>query len=139
MFQLEPTTLFYYNFSSSAFDKSSAGLIDNWAASVKSVRSTSSGSIQAGSGSRVPVAQAGSKKSESTLVSSKATKVNAQIRKSKNRKPISEPLALVDISDEEWLNGKDSAVSTQAKHSVSTSQFIVYCNGVIYTYITDAP
>jgi hypothetical protein len=111
---LEATTLFYYDLSCRAYDKSSSGIIDNWFSKVE----TSVDGGKSGNGSTL----------SSTLVS---TKVKGKLPPTKTRrlptleaipvfKPVkrptkSEPLRLITTSDEEWLTAPKqgmTAVST---------------------------
>lgn len=101
MLVLEQTTLFYYNFPFRTFDKPSAGVIKSWAADVRPpitapARTSKSGSatlVSKSSRAKVPV----------ELVPSKPVQ-----QPTKNRKPISQPLRLIDTSDEEFLAGRPS-------------------------------
>jgi hypothetical protein len=98
MLILEQTTLFYYNFPFRTFDKASGGVIKSWANDVRPpitapARTSKTGSttlVSNSSRAKVPV----------ELVVSKPVQ-----QPSKTRKPISEPLRLIDTSNEEYLAG----------------------------------
>jgi hypothetical protein len=70
MLQLEPTTLFYHDLTFMLIDKSSAGLIHNWATKISSVHSNSARSARS--------SQTGSHLSGSTAVASAKDKVSSE-------------------------------------------------------------
>jgi hypothetical protein len=119
MLQLEPTTLFYYNLTFRSFDKSVNGFIDNWASDLPPPGSATGRSKV----SKSAITGKISTSRYSTPTSAAAAKGKAKVKakvlstagKSESRlKPISEPLRLLDTSDEEYLRG-----DKQTKNAVS--------------------
>jgi hypothetical protein len=124
MLTLEQTTLFYHNFAFRTFDKTSAGVIKSWAADVQSP--TFAGRVPARS----------SKVSSSTLVSkaSRSKPVELVLSESKpvqksTKTPLSEPLRLIDTSDEDYLAGRPSRSNIKMvsdKHDYSTKRYNIF-------------
>jgi hypothetical protein len=107
--QLETTTLFYYDLTFRSFDKSSAGIIRNWATQVLPREKNSNASKC----SLYTTAKS------STLVSKNVKPVKGIL------KPLSEPLELISPSDDEWLGSKLNEDTSRTKHLVCT--LLIHC------------
>jgi hypothetical protein len=136
MLQLEPTTLFYHDLTFRLIDKSSAGLIDNWAAKIPSAQGNSVRSARSKTGSRL---------GGSTTVGSSNDKVSSERRKpvaTSLTKPQNPPgsrsynkdVFNINTSDEEYLA---SSTRTQIKkeRKDSVSAFHIHYNGGDYRII----